>query len=125
MSIGMAYAYLAVAIVTEIIATGILPATDGFRKLKPSIIAILGYVILLVLLWYVSYADWPGDCLCHLGRHRHGSHPYYRLFCLSAAHHKNRHFCPCFNYGMCGAFKFVWLRNFPSLDQNKKGTGAG
>ena len=58
MSIGMAYAYLAVAIVTEIIATGILPATDGFRKLKPSIIAILGYVIC----WYCF-----GMCLTQIG----------------------------------------------------------
>lgn len=58
MSMTMAYIYLAVAIITEIIATGILPSTHGFTKLKPSIAAIIGYIIC----WY-SF----GMCLTGIG----------------------------------------------------------
>ena len=45
MSMVMAYVFLAVAVGTEIVATSTLPATEGFRKLKPSLISIVGYVI--------------------------------------------------------------------------------
>lgn len=58
MSVAVAYVYLAVAIITEIIATGILPSTNGFTKLKPSILAIIGYVAC----WYCF-----GMCLTHIG----------------------------------------------------------
>lgn len=44
MSMTMAYLYLAVAVGTEILATSTLPATEGFKKLKPSLICIVGYV---------------------------------------------------------------------------------
>ncbi len=40
-----AYIFLCIAVATEIIATSALPATEGFTKLKPSLISITGYVI--------------------------------------------------------------------------------
>ena len=45
MSIWAAYLFLAVAVFSEIVATSTLPATNGFTKLKPSLISIVGYVI--------------------------------------------------------------------------------
>lgn len=45
MSLIMAYLLLGVSILSEIIATSTLPATEGFTKLKPSLVSIAGYVI--------------------------------------------------------------------------------
>lgn len=45
MSLLTAYLLLAISVITEIIATSTLPATRGFTKLKPSIVAVIGYII--------------------------------------------------------------------------------
>ncbi len=45
MSLITAYLLLGVSILSEIIATSMLPATEGFTKLKPSLVSIAGYVI--------------------------------------------------------------------------------
>lgn len=39
----MAYLYLAIAIVSEVIATSALKASDGFTRLWPSLIVVAGY----------------------------------------------------------------------------------
>ena len=41
----MAYVLLGFSIVMEMIATSTLPATNGFTKLKPSIVCIVGYFL--------------------------------------------------------------------------------
>ena len=41
----VAYILLAVAVAAEIFATSTLPATDGFTKLKPSILSAVGYIV--------------------------------------------------------------------------------
>lgn len=57
MGIWMAYVYLAVAVVTEIVATSALTATECFTKLKPSLLCIVCYVICFYSL---------GMCLEHI-----------------------------------------------------------
>lgn len=65
---GWGYIYLAVAIVTEVLATTALKASDGFSKLLPSLVVVLGYGIafycLAQVLRYVpvgvAYAIWSG-----------------------------------------------------------------
>lgn len=62
----VSYLLLAAAVILEIIATGSLPATEGFTKLKPSLISIVGYVLcffcfglaLLRLDLGIAYATW-------------------------------------------------------------------
>ncbi len=64
----MAWVLLAVAIASEIVATLSLKQSDGFSKLAPSIVTILGYVISLTLVGQafktipvsVAYAIWSG-----------------------------------------------------------------
>ncbi|MBP6717249.1 MAG: QacE family quaternary ammonium compound efflux SMR transporter [Rhodoferax sp.] len=64
----LTYLYLAVAIVAEVIATSFLKSSDGFTKLLPSAITVLGYAIsftflsltLRVLPIGVAYAIWSG-----------------------------------------------------------------
>jgi small multidrug resistance pump len=64
----IAYAYLAVAIVAEVIATTALRAADGFTQLWPSLISIVGYVVAFYFLSLtlrsmpvgVAYAIWSG-----------------------------------------------------------------
>jgi|SRR5882672_5880750 len=46
----MAYAYLTIAILAEVIGTSLLKATQGFSSLFPSLIAILAYVVGFVFL---------------------------------------------------------------------------
>ncbi len=46
----MAYAYLAIAILAEVIATSVLKATQGFSSLLPSVIAIVAFVFLSLAL---------------------------------------------------------------------------
>jgi small multidrug resistance pump len=60
--------YLAVAIVAEVIATSALKASDGFSRLMPSLVVVLGYCIAFVCLSLtlrtipvgVAYAVWSG-----------------------------------------------------------------
>ena len=64
----IAYAYLAVAIVAEVIATTALRAADGFTRLWPSAISVAGYVVAFYFLSLtlrtmpvgVAYAIWSG-----------------------------------------------------------------
>jgi small multidrug resistance pump len=64
----IAYAYLAVAIVAEVIATTALRAADGFTQLWPSAISVAGYIIAFYFLSLtlrtmpvgIAYAIWSG-----------------------------------------------------------------
>lgn len=64
----MAFVYLALAIVAEVVATSALKATDGFTRLGPSLIVVVGYVIAFFMLSLVlrtipvgiAYAIWAG-----------------------------------------------------------------
>lgn len=64
----MTYILLAAAIVAEVIATSALARTDGFTRLLPSVLAILGYGLAFYLLSLVTrtvpvgivYAVWSG-----------------------------------------------------------------
>ena len=60
--------YLLGAIVAEVIGTSALKATDGFRRLWPSLIVIVGYAVSFYLLSFtlkdipvgMAYAIWSG-----------------------------------------------------------------
>src|SRR6478609_183401 len=62
----MAYLHLSIAIFSEIIATSFLKASDGFTKLAPTSISLVGYTIafyflsqaLRTLSLGVAYATW-------------------------------------------------------------------
>ena len=64
----IAYAYLGVAIIAEVIATTALRAADGFTELWPSLISIVGYVVAFYFLSLtlrsmpvgIAYAIWSG-----------------------------------------------------------------
>ncbi|MBB5190562.1 small multidrug resistance pump [Silvimonas terrae] len=64
----MNWVWLAIAIVAEVIATSALKAADGFSKLTPSIIVVLGYGIAFYCLALtlrsipvgIVYAIWSG-----------------------------------------------------------------
>lgn len=64
----IAYLYLGVAIVAEVIATTALRASGGFTQLWPSVISIAGYVVAFYFLSLtlktmpvgVAYAIWSG-----------------------------------------------------------------
>lgn len=64
----MNWVYLAVAIVLEVIATSALKASDGFTKLWPSVVVVVGYAAAFYLLSLtlrtmpvgVVYAVWSG-----------------------------------------------------------------
>jgi small multidrug resistance pump len=64
----MNWLYLAVAIVLEVIATSALKASDGFTKLLPSLIVVVGYgaafytlsITLRTMPVGVVYAVWSG-----------------------------------------------------------------
>lgn len=64
----LAYAYLAAAIVCEVIATNLLKTTEGFSRLWPSVGTALGYAAAFYLLSLalrhmtlgVAYAIWAG-----------------------------------------------------------------
>ncbi|HWV23427.1 MAG TPA: multidrug efflux SMR transporter [Thermomicrobiales bacterium] len=64
----MAWVMLAIAIAAEIVATTSLKQSDGFSKLWPSVITIVGYVIAFWLVGQalktipvsVAYAIWSG-----------------------------------------------------------------
>ncbi|MCW3480812.1 multidrug efflux SMR transporter [Neisseriaceae bacterium JH1-16] len=62
------FVYLAIAIVAEVIATSSLKAADGFTRLAPSIVVVIGYGIAFWMLSLVlksvpvgiAYALWSG-----------------------------------------------------------------
>lgn len=62
----MPYLLLAFSIATEMIATSTLPATEGFTKLKPSIVCVIGYFLCFYSIGHalvsldlgVAYATW-------------------------------------------------------------------
>ena len=64
----MAYAYLLIAILSEVLATSMLKASDGFTKLILSTVTFIGYSVsfyfLSMVLKYIpigiSYAIWSG-----------------------------------------------------------------
>ena len=64
----MAYVYLVLAIVAEVIGTSALKAADGFTKVVPSIVVVVGYATAFYLLSLilrtipvgVTYAIWSG-----------------------------------------------------------------
>jgi small multidrug resistance pump len=64
----MKWLYLAVAIVSEVIATSALKSTSGFTRLWPSVIVIAGYISAFYFLSLtlrsipvgVAYAIWSG-----------------------------------------------------------------
>lgn len=64
----MNYLYLAVAIVSEVIATSSLKASEGFTRLVPSLAVVIGYVAAFYFLSLtlrtipvgVAYAIWSG-----------------------------------------------------------------
>ena len=64
----MAYFYLVIAIISEVIATSALKASAEFTKLLPSLIVILGYgvsfyfmmLVLRTLPIGITYAIWSG-----------------------------------------------------------------
>ncbi len=64
----MPYVYLPVSIIAEVVATSALKASDGFSKLWPSVIVVVGYGIAFHFLALtlktipvgVAYAIWAG-----------------------------------------------------------------
>lgn len=62
------YAYLAIAIIAEVIATTALKASEGFSNLLPSILVVVGYGVafyclsmtLLTIPVGIAYAIWSG-----------------------------------------------------------------
>lgn len=64
----MAYLYLTIAIIAEVIATSALKASAEFSKLVPSIVVVIGYCVAFYFLTLVlrsipmgiSYAIWSG-----------------------------------------------------------------
>ncbi|WP_024891150.1 DMT family transporter [Luteimonas huabeiensis] len=64
----MNWLYLAVAIVAEVIATSMLKASDGFSRLWPSLIVVVGYGVAFYCLSLtlrtipvgIAYAVWSG-----------------------------------------------------------------
>ena len=64
----MGYVYLAIAILSEVIGTGALKASESFTKLGPSIIVVLGYgaafyflsLVLKTIPVGIAYAIWAG-----------------------------------------------------------------
>ena len=68
MSLATTYFYLAIAIIAEVIATSALKASEGFSRLWPSVITVVGYGIafwclsltLKVIPTGIVYAIWSG-----------------------------------------------------------------
>lgn len=64
----LAYAYLGIAIVSEVVATSALKASEGFSRLIPSVLVIVGYALAFYMLSMVvqhipvgiAYAVWAG-----------------------------------------------------------------
>ena len=68
MSLAMTYFYLGIAIIAEVIATSALKASEGFTRLWPCVINVIGYSIafwclsltLKVIPTGIVYAIWSG-----------------------------------------------------------------
>lgn len=64
----MNWIYLAIAIVSEVIATSLLKSSDGFRHLLPSVVVVIGYAVAFYFLSLtlrtipigIAYAIWSG-----------------------------------------------------------------
>lgn len=64
----MPYVYLAIAILAEVVGTSALKAADGFTKLRPSLVVIVGYGVSFYFLSLalqtipvgIAYAIWSG-----------------------------------------------------------------
>jgi len=64
----MQWLYLAIAIVCEVIATSALKASEGFTRLTPSVVVVVGYVVAFYCLSLmlrsiavgIVYAIWSG-----------------------------------------------------------------
>ena len=64
----MAFFYLLIAILAEVIATSAMKASDGFSQLRPSVITIIGYAFAIYFLSLtmksipvgITYALWSG-----------------------------------------------------------------
>ncbi|UNU42699.1 QacE family quaternary ammonium compound efflux SMR transporter [Sphingopyxis sp. YF1] len=64
----MAYVYLAIAIVAEVVATSSLKWSEGFTRLGPSLVTVIGYAIAFYFLSLtlrtvptgIAYAIWSG-----------------------------------------------------------------
>lgn len=64
----MSWLHLAVAIVAEVIATSMLKASDGFSRLWPSVVVVVGYGVAFYFLSLtlrtipvgIAYAVWSG-----------------------------------------------------------------
>lgn len=64
----MAYVYLGIAIIAEVIGTSALKASDGFSKTWPSVLTVVGYAIafwclsqtLRTIPTGIAYAIWSG-----------------------------------------------------------------
>lgn len=62
------YIYLALAIIFEVVATNAMKASEGFTKLAPSLIVVVGYILAFYFLSLVlksipvgvAYAIWAG-----------------------------------------------------------------
>jgi len=71
----MGYLYLALAIIAEVVGTTSLQASEGFTKIGPSILVVLGYGMAFYLLAHVlrffpmgvTYAIWSGAGLVLIG----------------------------------------------------------
>ena len=67
-ALGMNYVYLALAIVAEVVATSCLKWSEGFTKLWPSVVTVVGYGIAFYFLSLtlrtiptgIAYAIWSG-----------------------------------------------------------------
>ena len=63
-----AYLFLAIAIVVEVVATSCLKASDGFTRLLPSVVTVVGYatsfyflsLTLATIPTGIAYAIWSG-----------------------------------------------------------------
>ena len=64
----MSYLFLAIAVVSEVIATSLLKSTDGFTRVGPSLMVVSGYacafyflsLTLRVMPVGIAYAIWAG-----------------------------------------------------------------
>lgn len=71
----MAWIYLTIAIVAEVIATAALKSSEGFTKLVPSVLVVAGYGIAFYLLskivqvlpLAITYAIWSGAGIALVG----------------------------------------------------------
>ena len=72
----MGYLYLGIAVAAEVIATSALKASDGFTRLLPSLVVVVGYGIAFYFLSLVlktvpvgvAYAIWSGLGIVLIGR---------------------------------------------------------